>query len=171
MNYAENWGTKLRSNCPGVPPATRSSTGLRPTVYKLLDHVVGSGLFRRTTVILTTMRFCPNQSNLQIILTLSWGPSSRASEPNGRTLNKMMRQWREEQTAMPRHALLLLRTVEYYWCLLVSTILCTVPGTAACMQIQGRTDNQLNRWSYRYADKGVGRLIECIYNFTGPGVA
>jgi len=105
---------KLRSNSTCVPPATRSSMGLRLTVYKLLYHAVGSGLFRRTTVILTTMRFWPNQSNLQSIMTLSLGTSSRASEPNRMTLNKMMRQREAEQTAVPRHAVLLQRTVEYY---------------------------------------------------------
>jgi hypothetical protein len=158
----ENSSIKLRSNCTCVPPATRSSMGLRRTVYKLLDHVAGSGLFRRNTVILSTMGFCPNQSNLQFIMTLSWGTSSR----NGMTtLNKMMRQWEEEQTAMLRHALLLLRTVEYYRWLFVSTILYSVPGTVQHAgrfkdgQPAARTDYQLKRWSYRYTDKCVGRFI------------
>ena len=84
-----------------------SNTGLRPMVYQLLYHVVGSGLFRRTAIIVTTMRFFPNQSNLHFIMTLSWSSSSRASKQNSVTLNKMMRQWEAEQTGMLRHSLLL----------------------------------------------------------------
>lgn len=175
MNEAGNWGRQFNSYCICVPSVTRYNTGLRPMVYKLFDHVVGSGLFRGNTITVTTTRFFPNQSNLHFVMTLSCSASTRAPKQNSMTLNTMMRQWEAEQTGLPRHSLLLLfrgfvkcrillmgilHLIPAYAGLFESSILYTVPGIyictrinrdpqadpEMCAQLQRITDYQKNGW-------------------------
>ena len=102
-------------------------------------------------------------------MTLSCRTSSRSCKQNCMTLNKMMRQWRAEQTGMLRHSVLLLFlalwTVEYYWWLFCaaqrflaglfeSTIFVHSSWYSVRTEpIHTTFKDGWDRWSYRYRDK------------------